>query len=389
MLVKPVLITGDPGCGKSYLLKKIIEHCVHDGLKVIIAHPTAKQARTFINDIPLSADGQDIAEVKSDTVHSIFRLSIDSNERVINWSLVRYDVLIVDEIAKVDIPVVNHIFDHLKFLPVAPVLIMAGDPCQQRPMGNDNALGNSIFESPTLKNQVDVLRLYHQCRITCTSLSKHLSVLRCAYPSNEALDFFNSLSWASHDKISGRTEESEEIVWKAFTTYPETIFLTITKDAAQWINTTIVCRLFSNHSPVLLNITIADNQCMNLYTGMRLMITENQCKQLNIVNGAVVTLKEVRHGNLIVTQNDGSHSFISKSYHDDSSYYPVLPYYAGTIYKAQGETLEHATIWLDIGIKSPGTAYTAFSRVKCHQQLRLLEQVRRHQLCPVQGVSTE
>ena len=155
-------------------------------------------------------------------------------------------------------------------------------------------------------------------------------------------------------------------VWKAFTAYPETIFLTITKDAAQWINTTIVSKLFSTHSPVLFNTTIADNQCMDLYTGMRLMITENQCKQLNIVNG--------------------SYSFISKSYHDDSSYYPVLPYYAGTIYKAQGETLQHATIWLDIGIKSPGAAYTAFSRVKCHKQLRLLEQVRRHQLCPVQGV---
>lgn len=374
---RPLLITGDPGCGKSYVLKKIIRNCLEEGLMVIIAHPTAKQARTFLQDVN---NGQETSgEVKSDTVHSIFRVSTDSDDKKINWSLIKYDVLIVDEIAKVDVSVVDHIFDHLKVLPVSPFLIMAGDPYQQRPIGSTI----SIFESLHYKSQVDTIRLYHQSRCTCELLKSHLQMLRVSYPSEHTLQFFNSLAWSNNGTISSRDSIATGIVWKAFQTNPETLFLTITKDAAAWINTIIVQHLFASEKPLRTSVVIGDQTSIDVYVGMKMMIVENQCKELNIVNGAVVTLQDVKHGNLIVLFSDSSLGFVSPSLDDNLTYYPVVPYYAGTIYKAQGETVAHATIWLDITIKSPGTAYTAFSRVRCHQNLRLLEKVVRRQLCPV------
>ena len=396
--IRPVLISGSPGCGKSFVLKKIVQYCQREGLKVIVAFPTAKQARSFSSEVMCleheeETDENDteqvISDVYCDTVHSIFRITVKSNddenddENRINWSLVKADVVIIDEIAKVNVENLQHVFDTMDALPFSPVLIMSGDPKQQRPMGERKTISESVFESPKHLARFDQFQLYQQVRCHCSLLDKHLRLLRDSYPNEGTLAFFNNLALSEYGRVRTRDEEAKEIVRSSFTSRPHTLYLTITREAAFWVNECIMDHLFKDDLLLKENVPIDQNKVIHLYSGLRAMVTRNQCKELNMVNGAVVTVVEYRPSCIIVRDDEDRRAFLVPMVIDNAEVFPLLPYYACTIYKSQGDTLDDVTLWLDIDVKSPGTAYTALSRVRCHCNLRLLEKVKRKQLCPV------
>lgn len=68
---KPILVTGEAGCGKSYTINSIVHHSVRNNVKVLIAAPTGFLASVFRAALP--------EEVSCETVHAAFRFPVETD----------------------------------------------------------------------------------------------------------------------------------------------------------------------------------------------------------------------------------------------------------------------------------------------------------------------
>lgn len=374
--LKPTLLSGKPGTGKSLVIKKVVQYCIGEGLQVLFACPTAYQGRQILSHF------ENDDNVNADTIHSLFKIPVHSEHpSSINWSLVKYDIVIIDEVAMVDIDIMSHIFNTAHVLPTSPFILMAGDPQQQKPLKNvdgSTSTGQSIFSSNSLLYRCDFFTLYKCIRSECGILDSLLDVLRHYYPSTQQLEMLNDFAFS-------KEEVSDETVENAFTNCPNATFLTISKKASYYINEVIIKFLFSSQTPLIENAPIANDLRTNIYEDMRVILTQNICKSLGIVNGQTGVVCSCNRNNIIIRLSNGILVPLHKisEEEDTDSFYPLLPNYAMTIFKVQGKTLPNIVLWLDNHIISPGAAYVALSRVRCHNNIRLLQEVSRNQLAPI------
>ena len=381
--IKPVLITGKAGSGKSFVIHKVVEYCIKKDLSVLFSCPTAYQARSFLNSF------DDTYTIYADTIHSLFKIPIDSSENMsINWSLIRYDVVIIDEVGMVSSDNINHIFKTLKVLPVSPLLIMAGDNKQQKPLfttSSGTSEAKSIFLLPYILSQCDKFKLYKEIRCDCTILNDILNEIRDSFPSRKTLSHLNNM------RCCNKGDVSSEIVIKAFQDNPHTTFLTITRKGSSFINNCIIHYLFHETCPLAEDIKISNGEEINIYQGMQIMITKNICKTLGIVNGQCAVIKDFKKENIVVSLQNCKDVFLHLTLDEDhdEEYYPFIPNYGLTIFKSQGKTLDHVTVWLDNDVVSPGAGYVAFSRARCHKSIKLLEEVESRQVCPISNTQME
>ena len=109
---------------------------------------------------------------------------------------------------------------------------------------------------------------------------------------------------------------------------------------------------------------------VQLYRGLRLVLTRNLNKENHFVNGMVAEVESYDEtaGCLQVKTQSGRRLTIYRYTDADvpkgrAVFFPVRLGYAGTIYKYQGAELKHITIWLD-RLFTPAAAYVALSRVE-------------------------
>ena len=169
--VRPILIKGEPGTGKTFVIEKIVKHCLENQLSILFAYATAYQARETKN--LYTSDN-----VHSDTVHSIFKIPIDGSPGKVNFELMKFDIVIIDEVGMVTNVNMKHVISSLKSLPIPPVLLLIGDPSQQQPLGTidgKTTVVANIFTSSFLRI-CRTFKLYQQNRFQCDTL---LQILRC------------------------------------------------------------------------------------------------------------------------------------------------------------------------------------------------------------------
>ena len=377
--LRPVIITGSPGTGKTHILRIVVKYCLDKELKVLFACPTAHQARNFLSTFPHSLN------ITADTIHSLFHIPVDPcGKKMINWSLLKYDVLVVDEVAMVSLQNMNHVYQTLTVLPVCPLLIMSGDEKQQQPLESTEE-GNttttlSILNSHYFLKRCDSFKLYKNIRSSCYVLKGILHEIRLSYPSYKTLDMLNNTAYCHKGHVSF------DHVVRAFRDHPCATFLTVTRKGSFLINSHIISYLFQKQEPLARNINVGEHK-IHIYEGMKIIITKNICKVLGIVNGECGVIEDFRYSNVIITLRNGTRVFLHPIIDDDDEegheYYPFLPDYSGTIFRNQGKTLPFAIIWLDANIASPGAAYVAISRVACHKDFAFLERVDCRQVCPI------
>lgn len=129
--------------------------------------------------------------------------------------------------------------------------------------------------------------------------------------------------------------------------------MTVSRAAAQRVNTVVTQKLFGEQHP-LTNVpcaAVAAGPDILPYRGMHIVITENRDKESRIVNGQDATIVS-SHGNTIIIQfSDGQRSFLYPVTHTvegqgNVTRYPFTPAYARTICKSQGQNLKHLLVWL-------------------------------------------
>ena len=156
---------------------------------------------------------------------------------------------------------------------------------------------------------------------------------------------------------------------RAFQSNPNSVILTFTNNAANYINNLVVSMLFANDQPIANCQLDTDTlQSVPIYKGMRVMITQNRDKQRNIVNGQIANVHTFHNGTILLklpgNKLVATQLVTSPSPNGSRTCYQFRIAYGTTMCKAQGQTLEKAILWFDIDHIPPGTGYVALSRVR-------------------------
>ena len=139
-----MMLSGKPGSGKSHLLLTCINHALGSDSTVVVAAPTGILAQTFANTL----DG----DVHCDTLHSLFCFSDTPENCRYNWTLNQYDVICIDEISEVSVPLFKHIMSTLSKLFVRPLVLLSGDFAQQQPLGPATNYSNAQYTFRPINN---------------------------------------------------------------------------------------------------------------------------------------------------------------------------------------------------------------------------------------------
>ena len=333
-------------CEKSCQTKKTI----------LVAAPTGFLTSRFRTILP--------DEVSYDTVHSIFRIPVHKTDELsINCDISRYDMLIIDEISMISQNNFQHILNTLNRLIFRPVLHVCGDNRQQQPFEKTN---NSTHSVPSSLNN----RAFLSSTYSYTLKGQH----RVGDP--DYLAFLDHIrNWVPNESLLSRIQEGRvlgpdgivnpEQLMRAFQSNPNSVILTFTNNAANYINNSVVPMLFANDQPIANCQLDTDTlQSVPIYKGMRVMITRNRDKQRNIVNGQIANVHTFHNGTILLKLPGNKLVATSPSPNGSRTCYPFRIAYGTTMCKAQGQTLEKAILWFDIDHIPPGTGYVALSRVR-------------------------
>lgn len=117
--------------------------------------------------------------VTCDTIHSMFIIPLDGSTPTVNWRLVKFDAVVIDEVGMVCIRIIKHIMYTLNSLPIPPVYLFCGEEAQQRPLDTKNGSTpstGSIFNEPNLLSSLEHFTFYKQYRIKDKVLCNLLNV---------------------------------------------------------------------------------------------------------------------------------------------------------------------------------------------------------------------
>lgn len=158
---------------------------------------------------------------------------------------------------------------------------------------------------------------------------------------------------------------------------PETIVITISKEACVEVNDYISHKIFENEVPIAYVCFQNRETDIPLYKNQHVLITMNRDKKLGVVNGQPATIISFEGQTIIVKLKNGN---IAPIYMftdaEGKTFYPLSLMYALTIAKIQGQTLPKVIVYLDTPKMNSSTTYVALSRVKKVCDLKLAVPLR-------------
>ena len=377
------VLLGKPGTGKSQVLIRAIHQAVQRECSVLLAAPVALLAQGY-----RAIFGPDL---ECDTLHAAFHIPVQPGQSWdVNFSLNRFDMVVVDEASLVSPASFDIVAATLNRLNCRPVVVIAGDCRQQQPLQTvQGRVCNtvSILNDDTFGQENAVKHsLYQQFRIIDKEYEAFVEMVRYVQPSQRQLDQFQG------DLVlcpAGSLTDDE--IYRAFGHQAQTSIMTVSRAAAQRINTIVVEHLFAGKEPLsrVPCAQVAGGPPIFPYTGMAIVINENRDKGSRIVNGQDATVISAQGNTLILRFPDDQRAFVYPVTHfvegeGDVTRYPMTPAYARTISRSQGQNLRHLLVWLDCPLVPAGLAYVALSRVRRRADLSIMQPMLACQLKPVQ-----
>lgn len=376
------LLLGKPGTGKSQVLIPAIHHMIQEEYTALLAAPVALLAQAY-----RTIFGPDL---DTDTIHAAFHIPINEEaSQEMNFALNKYDVLIIDEASLVSPRTFSRIASTLNRLNCRPVVIIAGDKCQQQPLQTvEGRVCNttSVLNDSTFNSQNSIkYTLYQQFRILDSNYASFIDFIRHMQPSQEQIDNFQE-----NIVLYPTGPIDNQCIFEAFNKSSNTTIMTVSRAAAQRVNEVVVDRLFHGQMPLttIPCTSFLPSTPIYPYRGMKIVITENRDKSSRIVNGQEATVVSSHRNTLVIQFPDQQKAFVYPVTHQveqegQVTSYPITPAYARTISKCQGQNIRHLLVWLDSLLVPAGLAYVALSRVRRKQDISILQPMKSSQVTPV------
>ena len=119
------VLLGKPGTGKSQVLIRAIDHALQNEFRVLVAAPVALLAQSYSSIFA--------ADIDTDTSHGAFNIPIHgAPSDDVNYAISKYDIIVVDEASMISQPTFEVMAATFNCLNVRPVVLFAGDKCQQQ-----------------------------------------------------------------------------------------------------------------------------------------------------------------------------------------------------------------------------------------------------------------
>jgi len=179
------VLLGKPGTGKSQVLIRAIHHAIETEFRVLVAAPVALLAQSYTKIFA--------ADIDADTLHGAFNIPVHGPaSEDVNYAINKYDMVVVDETSMISAATFNVIAATFNRLNVRPVVIFAGDQCQQQPLQTVNghtSATTSIINDHTFTS-LNAIRhtLHQQFRITDPEYAVFLDLIRFTQPTQEQVD---------------------------------------------------------------------------------------------------------------------------------------------------------------------------------------------------------
>ena len=128
-----------------------------------------------------------------------------------------------------------------------------------------------------------------------------------------------------------------------------------------------------------------------MYKDMKLIVSQNQKKRNGITNGQLATVVTMENSTIVLKLRNGNiagiHLVTGETENRPFVSYPIVPAYASTICKVQGQTLNKIVLWLDCQVVPHGAAYVAMSRIRALKDLMFLVMPKANQIKPVETLT--
>ena len=374
-----ILITGPAGTGKSYTIKYIIELLKENNKNIGLTATTGTAAFIIGGQTLHSFMGLGLCD---GSLADIF-INIKKNKSIYK-KLAELDVLIIDEVSMLDSVLFDKISDIFSYIksyslndqellhkPFGGVqIILIGDFCQLAPVNGFYCFLSKMWKQSNIKTVLleELVRQNDDILF-----QKILQIIRKGKCTDNILKVLNALK---------DTQFDNEIIPTKL--YPKNINV-------DKINEIEINKLkeAGNKTYIYKAEAFPDNlKNMNKYDielveNSQVIITRNIDISIGIVNGMRGVVKELHPNQVIMKDIEGNVHIISyykdiiekkgKSAKSYILHMPLKVSYALSIHKSQGMTIDALEIDLGENIFTCGQAYTALSRAKSLQNIKIID----------------
>ena len=332
-------------------------------------------------------------DLEVDTVHGAFLVFKPVQQTLeVMWP---YDLVIVEEVGQLSKSIFERIMEQWIAADRLPTLVFVGDFFPTARRRTDLRARFLDVAHVMLKKR----ELHTMMRCKCEKLRKTLEILRTGKPSvpqlREIKKGHKAPSLGRAGYIMNDVPSQSDVVHILEET-PETLFLTVSRQACALLNGFAVKALFGDsypwqwHPPTQKAMSTTtrrqkvrdDPAEIPIYVGMKVTLTKNLNKAVGFVNGMGAQVLGMDRGNIIVKTQQGRRLAIHPWTSEEKVvHFPLRMGYASTLHKVQGATLAHISVYLDVP-NMPAAAYVALSRVEKDANWRFVGDPGVHHFTP-------
>ena len=270
------LLLGCPGTGKAQVVKRLIHTLIEEEYSVAVCAPLGLLATNYREEFH--------PDLQADTIHALFNIPVAADqEYVVNYKIGTYDAVIIDKASMVADNTFDMVHDTLEKQPHRPLVIIAGDECQQPPLQTINGRTTqttSILKNCRLRKVCQVHSLYQQFRCTDKAYMDFLQYIQYSRPEQYVLDNFQRPLLLFRE-----SDITDYDIWHTLEDAPDATFLTVSRAAANRVNNIVISRGFNNQTPVSTIPLENDAHKFLPFRDMRVVVTQNLDKGTGVVNG--------------------------------------------------------------------------------------------------------
>jgi len=365
---KNLFITGSGGCGKSYIIKKIIKYNLRKNVNIGITASTGIAA-SLIGGTTLHSYLK--IGINNKAIEELYNNLISKKNKQDYYKLLKLEILVIDEISMIDNILFSKIAAYLSMIknikkPFGGIqIILSGDFYQLPPINNTYCFKAKVWNklrinSVILKNsirQIDDIQFQF--------------ILENIKINNITDEIYNELQKLQNNKLNSdikptilysKNIDIDKINNKEFNNLIQTYNYDIYNFPIKYDN---------SNKKIVKYINKLEEKEIKLCKGLQIMITHNIDIPNQIVNGTRAIIINIDYPKILIkTINDTVYCINYVNYINELdneiqyNYIPIKLAYAISIHRSQGSTIDYLQIDLGESIFACGMGYVALSRGK-------------------------
>ena len=371
--LKYQLLLGCPGTGKTQVVKRLVHTLIEEEYCVTVCTPLGLLATNYRAEF--------YPDLQADTIHALFNIPVAADKQhAVNYNIRKYDAIIIDEASMVADDTFDMIHDTLEKQVHRPLVIIAGDECQQPPLQKIN--GRTIQTNRRLREVCQIHSLYQQFRCTDKPYLDFLQYIRYSRPQQYVVDNFQRPLL-----LFDQSDITDFEIWYTVQDAPDATFLTVSRAAANRVNNIVITHAFQEKTLVSTIPLENDVHDFLSFRDMHVVVTQNLDKRTGVVNGQLATIQNSHNNTLLLKFPNGKTTFtypVTTTTEDGRSrvHYALNPAYCMTICKTQGANIKRLIVWFDCPTVPTCMGYVALSRVRKSEDIKILTPMVADQLTP-------